>query len=47
MLSDGNTTLTEEEHAGALNTLVMFFGDVMSTADAIARLVLVAGRKTA
>jgi ureidoacrylate peracid hydrolase len=38
MLSDGNATLTEEEHAGALNTFMMFFGDVMSTDEAITRL---------
>jgi len=46
MLSDGNATLTEEEHAGALNTFMMFFGDVMSTDEAITRLVPVARRKT-
>jgi len=38
MLSDGNATLTDEEHAGALNTFMMFFGDVMSTDEAITRL---------
>jgi ureidoacrylate peracid hydrolase len=47
MLSDGTATLTEEEHAGALNTFMMFFGDVMSTDEAISRLAPVAGRKTA
>ncbi len=46
MLSDGTATLTEEEHAGALNTFMMFFGDVMSTDEAITRLVPVARRKT-
>ncbi len=47
MLSDGTATMTDEEHAGALNTFMMFFGDVMSTDDAITRLIPVAGRKTA
>jgi ureidoacrylate peracid hydrolase len=47
MLSDGTSTLTDEEHAGALNTFMMFFGDVMSTDEAIKRLAPVAGRKTA
>jgi ureidoacrylate peracid hydrolase len=47
MLSDGNATLTEEEHVGALNTFMMFFGDVMSTDEAITRVVPVADRKTA
>jgi ureidoacrylate peracid hydrolase len=46
MLSDGNATLTEEEHAGALNTFMMFFGDVMSTDEAIRRLAPVARCKT-
>jgi ureidoacrylate peracid hydrolase len=43
MLSDGNAALTDEEHAGALNTFMMFFGDVMSSDEAIERLVRVAG----
>jgi ureidoacrylate peracid hydrolase len=47
MLSDGTATLTDAEHAGALNTFVMFFGDVMSTDEAIARLAPVVDRKTA
>jgi ureidoacrylate peracid hydrolase len=38
MLSDGNAALTDEEHAAALNTFIMFFGDVMSTDEAITRL---------
>ena len=45
MLSDGTATWTEEEHAGALNTFMMFFGDVMSSDEAITRLAPVAGRK--
>jgi ureidoacrylate peracid hydrolase len=47
MLSDGNATWTDEEHAATLNTFAMFFGDVMSTDEAIAKLVPVAQRKTA
>jgi ureidoacrylate peracid hydrolase len=47
MLSDGNATWTDEEHAATLNSFAMFFGDVMSTDEALARLVPVARRKTA
>ena len=47
MLSDGNATLSDEEHTGALNTFAMFFGDVMSTDEAITRLLPVQQRKTA
>ncbi len=31
MLSDATATWSEEEHAGTLNTFIMFFGDVMTT----------------
>jgi ureidoacrylate peracid hydrolase len=37
MLSDASATLTDEEHAAALNTFSMFFGDVMTTGEIIAR----------
>lgn len=47
MVSDGTAAFTEEEHAGALNTFMMFFGDVMSTDDAIRRLRSNHARKTA
>ena len=47
MLSDGNATMTDEEHATCLNNFLMFFGDVMTTDEAAARLVPVAQRKTA
>ncbi len=47
MLSDGNATWTDEEHAATLNNFLLFFGDVMTTDDAIARLVPVASRKSA
>ena len=46
MLSDGCATLTDEEHAGTLNTFMMFFGDVMSTDEAITRLAQSLTRKT-
>jgi ureidoacrylate peracid hydrolase len=38
LLSDGNATMTDEEHAAALNTFMMFFGDVMSTCEAVERM---------
>ena len=47
MLSDGNASLTDEEHAAALNNFLFFFGDVMTTDEAMARLAAVAQRKTA
>jgi ureidoacrylate peracid hydrolase len=47
MLSDGNATWTDEEHAATLNSFMMFFGDVMSTDEALARIVPVEKRKTA
>jgi ureidoacrylate peracid hydrolase len=47
MLSDGNASLTDEEHAASLNNFLVFFGDVMTTDDAIARLAPMAQRKTA
>ncbi len=47
MLSDGNASLSDEEHAASLNNFMVFFGDVMTTDEAIARLVPVAQHKTA
>jgi dihydroxyacid dehydratase/phosphogluconate dehydratase len=38
LLSDGNATMTDEEHAAALNTFMMFFGDVMRTCEAVERM---------
>ncbi|MGC2520960.1 MAG: isochorismatase family cysteine hydrolase [Burkholderiales bacterium] len=38
MLSDGNATHTDEEHAATLDNFQVFFGDVMTTDEAIARL---------
>jgi len=47
MLSDGNASLSDEEHAASLNNFLIFFGDVMTTDEATARLVPVSQRKTA
>jgi len=47
MLSDGNASLTDEEHAASLNSFMMFFGDVMTTEEAISRLAPAAQRKSA
>lgn len=47
MLSDGNAAANDEEHAGTLNNFQIFFGDVMTTGEAIARLAPAAARKTA
>jgi len=41
MVADANATLTDAEHAASLDTFMMFFGDVMNTDEAIARLVAV------
>jgi ureidoacrylate peracid hydrolase len=38
LISDCNATLTDEEHGAALNTFMMFFGDVMTGDEAVARL---------
>jgi len=40
LVSDCNATLTDEEHAAALDTFMMFFGDVMDTNQVVARLVV-------
>jgi ureidoacrylate peracid hydrolase len=45
MVSDANATLIDEEHAATLNTFMMFFGDVMSTEEAISRVVPFGSRK--
>ena len=47
MLSDANATWTDEEHAGTLNTFAIFFGDVMSTDEALSRIAPAQQRKTA
>ncbi len=47
MLSDGNATWTDDEHAKTLDSFMLFFGDVMTSDEAIARLVPVENRKRA
>jgi ureidoacrylate peracid hydrolase len=47
MLSDANATWTDEEHAATLNSFLLFFGDVMTTDEAIGRFVPAKSRKTA
>ncbi len=39
MVADANASKTDEEHAATLNNFLMFFGDVMTTDEAIARVV--------
>ncbi len=46
MLSDANATLTDEEHAATLNNFAVFFGDVLTVDEAVARLVPASLRKT-
>jgi ureidoacrylate peracid hydrolase len=38
LLSDGTATVTDEEHAGALNNFQVSFGDVMTVDEAVERL---------
>jgi ureidoacrylate peracid hydrolase len=47
MLSDANATWTDEEHAATLNSFLLFFGDVMTTDETIAKLVPAISRKSA
>jgi ureidoacrylate peracid hydrolase len=47
MLSDANAAWTDEEHAATLNNFALFFGDVMTTDEAVGRLVPARSRKTA
>jgi len=47
MLSDANAATTDEEHAATLNNFMLFFGDVMTADEAIARLVPAKSRKSA
>jgi ureidoacrylate peracid hydrolase len=47
MVADGNASLTDEEHAAALNNFLVFFGDVLTTDDVIGRLVPAEARQTA
>jgi ureidoacrylate peracid hydrolase len=47
MVADGNASLTDEEHAASLNNFLCVFGDVMTTDEAIARLVPAQARRSA
>jgi ureidoacrylate peracid hydrolase len=47
MVSDANAAWTEEEHVATLNTIILYFGDVLSTDHVIERLVADTSRKTA
>jgi ureidoacrylate peracid hydrolase len=47
MLSDGNAANTDEEHAATLNSFMLFFGDVMASDEALAKLVAAKSRKSA
>lgn len=39
MVADGNASVTDEEHAAALNNFMIFFGDVLTTEETLNRLV--------
>jgi len=47
MVSDGNASFTDEEHATTLNNFLSFFGDVLTTDEVIARIVPVEARRSA
>jgi hypothetical protein len=47
MASEANTSLSNEEHATSLNNFVIYFGDAMTTDDAIARPAPAQARRTA
>ena len=47
MVSDGNASFTDEEHATTLNNFLMFFGDVLSTDEVVGRLEPVEARRSA
>ena len=47
MVADGNASLTDEEHAAALNNFLLFFGDVLTTDETLARLVPAVARQSA
>jgi ureidoacrylate peracid hydrolase len=47
MVSDGNASNTDEEHANSLNNFHLFFGDVLTTDEVIARLDPMQARRTA
>jgi ureidoacrylate peracid hydrolase len=47
MIADGNASHSDEEHAASLNNFQIFFGDVMTSDEALQRLMPVAKRKFA
>jgi ureidoacrylate peracid hydrolase len=47
MVADGNASLTDEEHAASLNNFLIFFGDVLTTDETLARLVTAEARQSA
>jgi ureidoacrylate peracid hydrolase len=47
MVADGNASFTDAEHAAALNNFLMFFGDVLTTDEILARLVPAEARQSA
>jgi ureidoacrylate peracid hydrolase len=47
MVSDGNASNTDDEHANSLNNFHLFFGDVLTTDEVIARLDPMQARRTA
>jgi ureidoacrylate peracid hydrolase len=47
MVSDGNASSSDEAHAASLNNFVVYFGDVLTTDEVIARLVPAEKRQTA
>lgn len=47
MVADGNASFTDEEHAATLNNFLMFFGDVLTTDEVIARLAPIEARRFA
>jgi ureidoacrylate peracid hydrolase len=47
MVSDCNATLSDEAHAASLNNFVVYFGDVLTADDTIARLVPADKRRSA
>jgi ureidoacrylate peracid hydrolase len=47
MVADGNASSSDEEHAASLNNFLSFFGDVLTTDQAIARLAPVKARQSA
>jgi ureidoacrylate peracid hydrolase len=47
MVSDCNASSSDETHAASLNNFVVYFGDVLTTDDTIARLVPAEKRQSA